>query len=57
MGRTFIDEFLRMGWPPHAIVGLFRDPFYRAPHSIFRSRGEDYVVALVESVHGARGAR
>lgn len=54
MGRTFIDEFMRMGWPPHVIIGLFRDPFYRAPHSIFRTRGEDYVVALVESVRVAR---
>jgi len=32
MGRTFADEFLRMGYPPPAILSLFRDPFYRAPH-------------------------
>jgi len=56
MGRTFIDEFLRMGWPPDAIVGVFRDPFYRAPHAIFRQRGETYVVELVEQVRSAIAA-
>lgn len=54
MGRTFIDEFFRMGWPPDAIVALFRDPFYRAPHSIFRQKGEAYVIDLVDTVRAAR---
>lgn len=54
MGLTFIDEFLRMGWPPDAIIGLFRDPFYRAPHSILCKRGERYVIDLVERVQSAR---
>jgi hypothetical protein len=50
MGRTFVDEFLRMGWPPDAILRVFRDPFYRAPHAIFVAKGEPYVVNLIDSV-------
>jgi hypothetical protein len=54
MGRTFIDEFLRMGWPPPEILALFRDPFYRAPHALYRRRGEEYVLGLIESVQAER---
>jgi hypothetical protein len=54
MGRTFIDEFLRMGWPPDEILSLFRDPFYRAAHAVYRRRGEPFVVEMIASVHAAR---
>jgi hypothetical protein len=57
MGRTFADEFLRMGYPPPAIVSLFRDPFYRAPHSLYLKKGEPYIVQMIEAVRAARQAR
>jgi hypothetical protein len=57
MGRTFADEFLRMGYPPPAIVRLFRDPFYRAPHSLYLKKGEPYIVEMIEAVRVARQTR
>jgi len=57
MGRTFADEFLRMGYPPPAILSLFRDPFYRAPHSLYTHKGEPYIVEMIEQVRDARRRR
>lgn len=57
MGRTFADEFLRMGYPPPAILSLFRDPFYRAPHSLYTHKGEPYIVEMIEQVRQARRRR
>jgi len=57
MGRTFIDEFLRMGWPPEAIIEVFKDPFYRAPYSIYAKKGQAFVVEMIESVRSARTVR
>lgn len=57
MGRTFADEFLRMGYPPPAILSLFRDPFYRAPHSLYTHKGEPYIVEMIEQVRQARRPR
>jgi hypothetical protein len=57
MGRTFADEFLRMGYPPPAIVSLFRDPFYRAPHALYKQKGELYVAEMIEQVRNSRRPR
>jgi hypothetical protein len=54
MARTFVDEYLRMGWPPEDLLQLFRDPFYRAVHAVYHRRGEAYVVELIASVQAAR---
>ncbi len=56
MGRVFIDEFLRMGYPNHAVLKLFRDPFYRAPHAIYVAKGEAFIVEMVEQVRSERRA-
>ena len=54
LGRTFADEFLRMGYPAHAIVALFRDPFYRAPHALFVKKGATFVRDMVEEIRLSR---
>ena len=54
--RRFIDEFLRMGYPDPAILRLFRDPFYRAPYSIYTAKGEAFVVGMIEGVRSEREA-
>ena len=53
MGRCFVEEFLRMGWPAESILTLFADPFYRGPHAVYCRKGRDYVRTLIESVSGA----
>lgn len=50
MGRTFVDEYLRMGFPPDEILALFRDPFYRAVHAIYQQRGEAFVERMIARV-------
>jgi hypothetical protein len=55
MGRTFIDEFFRMGWPADEILRLFRDPFYQAAHAVYRRRGEAAIVEMIASVQASRG--
>ncbi len=50
MARTFVEEYLREGWDERRLLALFRNPFYRAPHLIYRARGEAYVRALVTEV-------
>ena len=56
MGRTFVEELARMGWPREDIIAVFADPFYRGPHTVFRSKGMLFVAALVESILGGQDA-
>lgn len=48
MAQTFVEEYLRMGWPREEILAVFQDPFFRGPYSIYRSRGLDYVCSLLD---------
>lgn len=50
MARTFIEEFALMGWKDEDILGLFRDPFYRASHEIWKHNGEPFVRNLISEV-------
>jgi hypothetical protein len=52
MGRTFVEELARMRWSREDIMTVFLDPFYRGPHTVFRSKGLAYVTALIDSVMG-----
>lgn len=52
MARCFTEEFIRMGYKDDALLALFRDPFYRGPHAVWRRRGEDHVTALIAEVRG-----
>ncbi len=49
MARCFVEEYARMGWSGERIMRLFRNPFYRGPHQIFRMKGEDFVRGLIET--------
>ncbi|MBI3327789.1 MAG: hypothetical protein HYZ81_13945 [Nitrospinae bacterium] len=50
MGRGFIEEFVQMGWDATQTLLLFRDPFYRGPHAVYRARGEGFVRQLLSQV-------
>jgi hypothetical protein len=52
MHRCLVDEYVRMGFGDGAILDLFRNPFYRATHSVWRVRGEAYVIELIAEVRG-----
>ncbi len=54
MARCFVEEYARMGWSGERIMRLFRNPFYRGPHQILRSKGEDFVLGIIKGFHGTR---
>ena len=41
MLRLLVEEDARMGWGLHALIGLFRDPFYVAAHGLWLHYGEE----------------
>lgn len=49
MAEAFVVEFKRMGWTDEKILGVFRNPFYAAPHFVYRQQGEQYVADLLNS--------
>ena len=54
MAECFVEEFARMGYGAEALLGLFRNPFYHGPHSVYQARGEEYVRDLIRQTVGER---
>jgi len=54
MAECFVEEFARLGYGANQLLELFRNPFYRGPHSVYRRRGESWVKDLIEARLGAR---
>ncbi|MDR7544337.1 MAG: hypothetical protein QN120_08850 [Armatimonadota bacterium] len=55
MARCLVEEYLRAGWDEVRLLALFRNPFYRALHGIYRARGEEAVAALIAEVAASWG--
>ena len=55
MARCLVEEYLREGWEEERLLALFRNPFYRTPHMIYRARGEAYVRRVIEQVRARWG--
>ena len=47
MAEAFIIELIRMRWTNDAILEMFRNPFYAGPHYVYKERGEQFVVDLL----------
>ena len=50
MAEAFIIEFKRMRWTDEAILAMFRNPFYGGPYYVYKERGEQFVIDLLDSV-------
>jgi hypothetical protein len=50
MAECLIEEYIRDGWDDERLLHLFRDPFYRLTHQIYREKGEAYVLALISGL-------
>ena len=50
MACCFVEELARMGYGRERLMRVFRDPFYKGPHAVYRSKGEEFVKALVDQV-------
>ena len=55
MARCLVEEYLREGFDEARLLVLFRNPFYRALHAIYRERGEEAVRALIAEVGSTWG--
>ena len=49
MAEAFIIEFKRMRWTDDTILTMFRTPFYAGPYYVYKERGEQYIVELLNS--------
>jgi len=56
MARCLVEEYMREGWEEDPLLELFRNPFYRGPHMIYRARGEAYVRAVIAETRARWGA-
>lgn len=53
MARTFIEEYMLLGWNDDEILEIFTDPFYYGTHHILQEKGEAFVKNLIQEVrHG-----
>ncbi len=52
MARVFVEEFALLGWPRERIARMFRIPRYVGPHLVYRTRGPEFVEALIDDVFG-----
>lgn len=50
MAEAFVEEYMLMDYSDAAILALFQDRFYMAPHSVLRAKGEEWVRALIRRV-------
>lgn len=50
MAETFVEEYVRMGWPDDMILKLFKTPFYRGPYIAYKVMGEDRVRGTITKV-------
>ena len=48
MAECFVQEFIWLGYDGQQLLDLFRNPFYAGAHAIYRSRGEAYVLGLID---------
>lgn len=52
MARTFVEEYVLMGWSPKRILDVFRRPFYAGAHDAYEALGEDRIRALIAETYG-----
>jgi hypothetical protein len=52
MARTFVEEYVLLGWPPKRILTMFRRPFYGGAHDAYEALGERRIVQLIEETTG-----
>jgi hypothetical protein len=51
--RCIVEEYALTGFAAKEILALFASPLYGLPHAIYRRRGQEFVIGLVDAVFGA----
>ena len=48
MARCVIKEYMSMGWSEKVILHMFKDSKYQGPNTVYRVKGEEYVLRLMD---------
>lgn len=48
MTRCVIEEYMSMGWSGKVILRMFKTPTYTGPHTVYKARGEEYVLRMID---------
>jgi hypothetical protein len=57
MAEVLVEEYARLGWNEQRLWTLFKNPFFRATHAIYRATGETYVNELIQQTLAKWGRR
>ncbi|MBI4216621.1 MAG: hypothetical protein HY687_04450 [Chloroflexi bacterium] len=50
MALCLVEEYLLLGWSDGELLSLFLNPCFRSTHSIYQSKGEEFVRSLIQAV-------
>lgn len=50
MATCIIEEYALMGFNKDMIISIFRSPWYQLPHSIYKVKGEEYVLSRINEL-------
>jgi hypothetical protein len=50
MIENIIEEYIKMGFDQKTILQLFKSPFFKLTHSVYKSKGEEYIKKAIENV-------
>lgn len=53
MTRTFVEEFMLLGYTPERILRLFKNPVYAGVYMVYHDRGEAFVREIIAQVTSA----
>ncbi len=57
MTECFVEEFMRMGFSPARILGLFHNPYYIGMNMVLLNRGEEFVKNFIARTFSAWGRK
>lgn len=48
MALCFAEEFVREGWTQEKLFKMFQDPFYQGPYMVWKQKGDDFVLSVID---------
>lgn len=51
MAACMIEEYALMGFARDRLLDMFKNPHYQALYTVYRTRGEEFVNSLMDTVY------
>ncbi len=48
MALCFAEEFAREGWSKEKLLKMFQSPFYQGPYLVWKQKGDDFVLSVID---------